>query len=311
MNHERDDIPENGQQIQKDIRGLLRDTQGLSNYHELRHSDEIREILQRWPLLNLEMQQQAKPTDAAVASERYSNITLVTGTASGVGATTVVANLARALQQQGRKVMVADLSTRQDLSFHLGESGQPATAAEDADADHGISLFSSQSDGDAQGIGQQPPHQLAAQLSELPSGTFDHILIDCPWHAQAAFQQACTLAGQLLLVTTTEPIAFHQIGPSLTSVASASQPGAVNPHLLINRCNFAVPLQRDIHTLLHSRPPIRLAPAEIPHESRIVDSLARLGDIVTLVPGCNAARSFHFLGNWLLDQTTQQGKAAS
>ncbi|WP_456378958.1 cellulose synthase operon protein YhjQ/BcsQ [Thiolapillus sp.] len=311
MNHKRDGIPENQQQTWEDVRGLLRGSQGLSNYHELSHRDELRKILQRWPLLDLEMEHQDKPDNVAITRKRHFNVTLVTGTASSVGATTVVANLARALQQQGKKVMVADLSARQDLSFHLGGNGRPATPAED-DADQGISLFSARSDhGGAHGAQQQPSHQLATRLSELPTNTFDHVLIDCPWHTQAAFQQACALAGHILLVTTAELIAFQQIGASLASMASASQSDIINPHLLINRFNFAVPLQRDIHTLLHSRPPVRLAPVEIPQESRIVDSLAQLGDIVSLVPGCDAAHNFRLLGNWLLDQTMQQGKTVA
>ncbi|VAX04466.1 hypothetical protein MNBD_GAMMA20-518 [hydrothermal vent metagenome] len=307
MNHERDNIPGN-ERVWEDICGLLRNTQGLSNYHELRHCDDIQEILQRWPLLDLKTEQQTRSANLPATHKRPVNVTLVTGTASGVGTTTVVANLARALQQQGRKVMVADLSCRQDLHFHLG--GASAVPANDSDAGHRISLLSDPEDaGDVQDVPPAASPWLADRLSTLPINVVDHLLIDCPWHAQVAFQQACALAGRILLVTTAEqPITFHQIDLALAHVTSASQPDTINTHLLINRFNFAVPLQRDIHTLLHSRPPIALAPAEIPHESRIADSLARPRDIVSLVPGCAATHRFHLLGNWLIDQATQQEK---
>ncbi len=304
MNYERGDIPESEQGAREDIRGLLQSARGLNNYHELRHCDEIQEILQRWPLLKREIQPHNSPIGLPVTRKQNLNITLVTGTAGGVGATTVITNLARTLQQQGKKIMVADLSPRQDLHFHLGDSKQLVTA-NNSSTNHDISLLSSQSR-DTQDIQQESPCWLTAQLAELPANTFDHLLIDCPWHTQTAFQQACTLAGHLLLVTTAEPVAFCQIDSSLAAMVSAGQPDTVHPHLLINRFNFSVPLQRDIHTLLHTNPPIELAPAEIPHESRIVDCLARQGDIVSLVPDCDAAHSFHFLGQWLSGQSTKQ-----
>ena len=121
--------------------------------------------------------------------------------------------------------MIADLSPRQDLHFHLGGSKQ-LVAANNSSTSHDISLLSSQSR-DTQDIQQESPCWLAAQLAELPANTFDHLLIDCPWHTQAAFQQACALAGHVLLVTTAEPVAFRQIGSSLATMVSAGQPDTI------------------------------------------------------------------------------------
>jgi len=307
MNRENHNIHRHEKQLSEDARNLLQHAPDLRNYHEIHHRDQIQEILQRWPLLNLTSERTVVSPPATSSSGQGANVVLVAGAAGGVGATTVVANLASALHQQGGRVLAVDLSPGQDLHLHLGEHrGQTGTG----DSRLMVEVLSAQDGHSSLQNEDQQSNWLAAHLPTHLPDSYDWILIDCPWFAQATFHQACSITHQVLLVCTTEPAAFYRTSRALADPVSAPGPGADRLHMLINRFNPAHLLQQDIHTLLHSSSPVDLAPAEIPYDSRIADSLALGRSFLSLDPDCEVARCFHSLGYWLASQATQRRAAA-
>ncbi len=307
MSRENHCIPENGNRLSEDVCNLLQHAPGLCNYHEIHHHDQVQEILHRWPLLDLTAEKTVVSPPATSSPGQGTNVVLVTGAAGGVGATTVVANLASALRQQGEQVLAVDLSPGQDLHLHLGKHGGE-TGTDDRKPM--VEVLSAQDDHASLQGEDRHPNWLAARLPAHLPDSYGWILIDCPWSAQATFHQARSIAHQVLLVCTTEPAAFSRTSRALADPASALESGADRLHMLINRFNPAHLLQQDIHTLLHSSSPVDLAPAEIPYDSRIADSLALGRSFLSLDPDCEAAQCFHSLGYWLASQAAQRRAAA-
>ncbi len=307
MNGENHCIPGNGNQVSEDVCNLLQHAPNLRNYHEIHHHDQIQEILHRWPLLGLTAEKAVVSPAATSSPGEGANVVLVTGAAGGVGTTTVVANLASALRQQGEQVLAVDLSPGQDLHLHPGEHGGET---ETGDRKRMVEALSAQDGHVSLQDEDRHPNWLAARLPAQLPNSYGWILIDCPWSAQTTFHQACSIAHQVLLVCTTEPAAFSRTSRALADPASALESGADRLHLLINRFNPAHLLQRDIHTLLRSNSPANLAPAEIPYDSRIADSMALGRSFLSLDPDCEAARCFHSLGYWLASQAAQRRAAA-
>lgn len=296
--------PRDSNWISEDIRDLLQQAPNLKNYHEINQRNQAEEILQRWPLLALVSPGMAIPPSASAIQEERANVILVTGIAGGVGATTVAANLASALSRQGGQVAAVDLSAGQDLHFHLSREEKPAGSGgmESVveilpEPDNHISTQNDE---------QSVEPRLSVCLSSISLDSYDWIVIDCPWSAQAAFGQACSLAGRIVLVTSAEPAAAARTGSALTSMLPALQTSAVQSHLLINRFNPAVTLQRDIHAWLHGAPPLDLAPVEIPYDSRIADGLAQCRSILSFAPDCEAAQCFRTIGSWIANQAIRQ-----
>jgi len=303
-------IPEDGKLLAEDARNMLQHVKSLSTYHEVQLCEQIQEIRQRWPLLNQVSVDGTVPLPPATKStSRRTNVVLVTGTAGGVGTTTLVANLAASLHQRGKQVMAVDLSPGQDLHLHLNGLG---AQTRDSETKSTIGLLSLDNHDSAQNEQRQPSIDwLASRLPTLIPDSCDWVLIDCPWFLQVAFHQACLVAQQVLLATTTEPAAFSRIAPALASMTSAFQSAVVKTDLLINRYNPAISLQRDIHTLLHSHSPVALVPAEIPYDSRVADSLGKGHSLLHQYHECEATQSFHSLGSWLTSQITSHKESTA
>lgn len=286
--------------VSEDVLSLQQQAPGLKDYRELHQCEEIQDIRHRWPLLDREPVQSTGFIPDIQTGVHHSHVVLVTGAVGGAGATTVVASLTAAMRHLGRRVAVVDLAPGQDMHLHLGtvdaEGGSRAAPVliqrAERLADHPL-----------------PARWLADRLSSLPRDALDCVLIDCPWHLKPAFQQASALAGRMLVVGTTEPGAVHQMGRVLEGLLSAD--AGVDIHLLLNRFNPAISLQRDLHMLLHHNPPARLAPVDIPYDSRVSDSLAKLGNIRDCYPDCEAARGFQVLADWLTDSIVKRLEAAS
>ena len=286
--------------VSEDVLSLQQYAPGLKDYRELYQCEEIQDIRHRWPLLDREPVQSAGFIPDIQTGVHHSRVVLVTGAVGGAGATTVVASLAAAMRHLGRRVAVVDLAPGQDMHLHLGTD----------DPDDGSSAAPVLIQRTERLADQPlPARWLADRLSSLPRDTLDCVLIDCPWHLKPAFQQASALAGRMLVVGTTEPGAVHQMGRVLEGLLSAD--AGVDIHLLLNRFNPAISLQRDLHMLLHHNPPARLAPVDIPYDSRVSDSLAKLGNIRDCYPDCEAARGFQVLADWLTDSIVKRLEAAS
>ena len=283
--------------VSEDVLSLQQSTPGLEHYRELHQCEEIREIRHRWPLLDAEPVPPHSFLRLALPGVHHSNVVLVTGVAGGAGATTVVAGLAARMQDSGRRVAVVDLSPGQDLHLHLGNRAEAGERGDKSHAEKVAPVLIRHSDRPA--CQQLPAQWLADCLSALPRDALDWVFIDCPWYLESAFHQANALAGRMLVVATAEPGAVHQIGQVSGNLLSGESPGGADIHLLINKVNMAIPLQRDLHALLHDSPPARLAPAEIPHDSRVANSLAKRGTIGDFYPDCEAAHSFRILADWL------------
>ncbi|WP_456404517.1 cellulose synthase operon protein YhjQ/BcsQ [Thiolapillus sp.] len=307
MSQVKDCLTREPQQVSEDISSLQRYASGLGEYLEIHRCDELKDIRLRWPLLDIQAPYADIPP-AHGADGHNPRIVLVTGVAGGVGATTVVANLASVLQHLGQKVAVVDLSPGQDLHLHLG-GGDQAAYPPDGNTGEGQSSLQLLRPDDAAADQEITAQWLSDSLSALPADSFDSVLIDCPWHRSAVFEQACSMAGRVLMVSSTEPSAVHQLERVFGRFLAKSQSYQLDTRLLINGFNLAVSLQRDLHTLLHSILSARLAPAEIPHDSRVADSLARRGAVCMLYPDCEAARCFVALGNWLKTQDPVSAEA--
>lgn len=244
----------------------------------------------------------------------------VTGIGGGVGATTVVAQLASAMAARGRHVIAFDFSPQNTLRLHFGMqwedgkglvpqvlSGAPWNEAAYR-CENGVSFlpFGKCEEQDVAGFDrllQQDTNWLSSKLGELDVQDDTYILIDCPRTGYALRSQAHALSDLILMVLAADTQSYVALSESQTGFAPEDTGKAV---YLLNSFDPTLTLDRDIAKLLRVEQGERLCPVAIHRDESVREALASKLSLDAYAHYSQAAGDFADLSTWLVAKLAYQ-----
>jgi chromosome partitioning protein len=247
----------------------------------------------------------------------------------GSGKTTTAVNLAAALGERGRRVLVLDLDPQANASAWLGvrDGGSDlldVLSAEDGDLAQLVRPSS------AQGVDLIPAsNQLALAdrylaealggerillglIEGLPHDRWDYVFIDCPPSLGHLTINALGAARELLVPVEASPMAVAGLAGLLRTVTQANK--RLNPNLVICgifacRVDTRTVLARDVVAALRERfPGVALATAV--HETvRLREASGQAEPINVYAPASTAAADYRALADEIAGQEQEQANA--
>jgi len=238
----------------------------------------------------------------------------VTGITGGVGATTLVAQLAFALRTRGRRVIAFDFSPHNMLRLHFGMpwadggglvphilSGKPwhesAYRCENMIEflpfgkcnEHDVAAFYR--------MQHENPSWLALRLAELHADEDTYVLIDSPRSGHDLRAQAHALSNLILIALEADTQAYAVLEQAQTSLSLAD---ADRAFLLLNAYDPTRKLDYDIAKLLRHTHEASLCPVSIHRDESVREALASKRSLTDYAPYSQATSDFSTLTTWLI-----------
>jgi cellulose synthase operon protein YhjQ len=244
---------------------------------------------------------QAEPAPAPVASR--APVVAVFSLAGGVGKTSLVATLGRALSARGERVMLVDTAAFGLLPFFFGARDQrPGVlrtfTAPGNSGDAPVQLLTV----DCEDLGPEsgPQEQLSQEIARNGHGA-SRILVDLAT-ASGAITRRVLRMGPTVLVP---------VIPDMSSVVSVSsidtffqrnssgQGHSVLPYYVLNQFDPSLPLHLDVREVLREQLGDRLLPFSLRRTPAVSEALAEGMTVVDYAPNSTVAEDFGALAGWV------------
>ena len=273
-------------------------------------------LANRWFALKSVFDPQAAPAEQVPAQPPARvPVLAVFSLAGGVGKTSLVASLGRALSSRGEHVLLVDTAAYGMLPFFFGARDQrpgllrtfnpPGIGAEAP-----IQLVSLDPEGQSQeSLGQdltqgsspeRGPDWLAQEVARL-SGASHRILIDLPTASGATTRRALRMA----------PVVLVPVAPDMNSVVSV---GAIEsffryngnisgkqimPYYVLNQFDYSIPLHLDVREILREQIGDRVLPFALRRSPAVSEALAEGMTVIDYAPGAVVAEDYAHLAQWV------------
>ena len=242
---------------------------------------------------------------AAVPSPASTHVPVlaVFSLAGGVGKTSLVATLGRALSERGERVLLVDTSSYGLLPFYFGAQDQrPGVlrtfSPPGPGGDAPIQMLAL--DPDAIGAESAGQEYLTQEVGRHLAGA-NRVIIDLATASGATTRRALRFS----------PIVLVPVIPDMNSVVSVGaieaffrhngngNGASVLPYYVLNQFNAALPLHLDVREILREQLGDRLLPFALRRCSVISDALAEGMTVMDYAPNSTAAEDFNSLAGWL------------
>jgi cellulose synthase operon protein YhjQ len=258
----------------------------------------------RWFALRGVLEGSAPPAQAAPAPvAARPPVTAIFSLAGGVGKTSLVATLGRALSARGERVLLVDTAAYGLLPFFFGAGDQrpgmlrtfsPPAASGDAPIQM-ITL-------DPENFGPEtaPQEALTAEISKHARGV-GRVIIDLATASGSTTRRIMRLSPQILV----------PLIPDMNSVVSVSSidaffdhnggTAAVHslPHYVLNQFDSSLPLHLDVREVLREQLGDRLLPFVLRRAPAVSEALAEGMTIIDYAPNSTVAEDFASLASWV------------
>ena len=223
--------------------------------------------------------------------------------AGGVGKTSLVATLGRALSARGERVLLVDTAAYGLLPFFFGAGDQrpgmlrtfgPPVASGDAPVQM-ITL-----DPEAFGPEDAPHEALTAEISKHARGV-GRVIVDLATASGATTRRIMRLAPQILVPLIPDM-------NSLVSVSSidaffdrngGTSPSSSMPNYVLNQFDASLPLHLDVREVLREQLGDRLLPIVLRRTPAVSEALAEGMTIIDYAPNSAVAEDFAGLASWV------------
>lgn len=241
-------------------------------------------------------------------------ISLISGK-GGVGKTTLTSNLAIALSQRNKRVLVIDLDPQNAVRHHLGM---------DPNDDAGLVregifpevIFESPFGVDFIPFGRVTEEELlefeaglearptwvATALQGLQSIGYDYILLDTPPGATVYLQQALNAAARALIVVLTDAASYSSLRKILKLLAEYKKDPAnrmATTHILLNQMQEDSELAQQVRAAMMDSYGSKMAPMVIHRDALVPEALAYERSVLQYDPHAQASRDIQHLADWL------------
>ncbi len=258
----------------------------------------------RWFALRGVVEGSAPPTQVAPAPvAARAPVMAVFSLAGGVGKTSLVATLGRALSARGERVLLVDTAAYGLLPFFFGAGDQrpgmlrtfsPPVSSGDAPIQM-ITL-------DPENFGSEtaPQEALTAEISKHARGV-GRVIIDLATASGATTRRIMRLVPQILV----------PLMPDMNSVVSVSSIDAFFdhnggastvpslPNYVLNQFDSSLPLHLDVREVLREQLGDRLLPFVIRRAPAVSEALAEGMTIIDYAPNSGVAEDFASLASWV------------
>jgi len=247
-----------------------------------------------------------EPAPAAVVAR--APVLAVFSLAGGVGKTSIVATLGRALAALGERMLLVDTASFGLLPFFFGARDQrpgvlrtfsPPGNSSDAT----VQLITI----DAEGLGTEVPGQesLANEISRHAHAV-NRVIIDLATASGATSRRIMRM----------QPLVLVPVVPDMSSVVSvssidaffqhnSSQAGkAIRPYYILNQFDASLPLNLDVREVLRAQLGDRLLPFVLRRTAAMSEALAEGMTVMDYAPGSSLAEDFNLLAGWVKSQSS-------
>ncbi|MFZ6747127.1 cellulose biosynthesis protein BcsQ [Undibacterium sp. JH2W] len=242
-------------------------------------------------------------------------ISLISGK-GGVGKTTLASNLAIALSQRDKRVLVIDLDPQNAVRHHLGM---------DPNDDAGLVregifpevIFESPFGVDFIPFGrvteeellefeaelEARPAWLATAISGLQGIGYDYVLLDTPPGATVYLPQVLQAAVHALIVVLADAASYSSLGKMFKLLAEYGKDPATKTsatHILLNQMQENSELGQQVRAAMMDSFGSKMAPMVIHRDALVPEALAYERSVLQYDPHAQASRDIQHLADWLV-----------
>lgn len=274
----------------------------------------------RWYALKSVFDPDATPSEQRQVEQAPARVPVlaVFSLAGGVGKTSIVAALGRALSSRGERVLLVDTSTYGLLPFFFGARDQrpgqlrtfnpPVVSTESP-----IQLVTLDPEGPAPGernaeaqqldphSGRQPEQDWLLQEVARYSRGSSRILVDLPTASGATTRR----------ILRTAPVVLVPVVPDMSSVVSVSAIESffrssanyagkpILPFYVLNQFDYSLPLHLDVREILREQIGDRLLPFALRRNPVVSEALAEGMTVMDYAPTASVAEDYASLAGWV------------
>ncbi len=258
----------------------------------------------RWFALRGVVEGSVPPAQAAPApAAARPPVMAVFSLAGGVGKTSLVATLARALSARGERVLLVDTAAYGLLPFFFGAGDQrpgmlrtfsPPASSGDAPIQM-ITL-------DPENFGSEtaPQEALTAEISKHARG-LGRVIVDLATASGSTTRRIMRLAPQILvplLPDMNSVVSVSSIDAFFDHNGNAAAPPSL-PHYVLNQFDSSLPLHLDVREVLREQLGDRLLPFVLRRAPAVSEALAEGMTIMDYAPNSGVAEDFAGLASWV------------
>jgi cellulose synthase operon protein YhjQ len=261
-------------------------------------------LTSRWFALNGLFTGASAPTEAvpAVAAQR-APVLAVFSLAGGVGKTSLVATLGRALSARGERVLLVDTAAFGLLPFFFGARDQrPGVlrtfTAPSTSGDAPIQMINV--DPESLGPDSGPQETLTQEISRHSRGA-GRIIVDLATASGAVTRRVLRMSPTVLVPVIPDMSSVVSVS-SIDSffqhnVSASGQP--VRPYYVLNRFDPSLPLHLDVREVLREQLGDRLLPFALRRAPSVSEALAEGMTVMDYAPNSTAAEDYGSLAGWV------------
>jgi cellulose biosynthesis protein BcsQ len=229
----------------------------------------------------------------------------VSGVASGIGTSSVMASLARLGARRGEQVILLDVSTDSLMPLFFGGRNSTVPVASfvfSGDARSGSVHTCRREEGDL----REPAESSVTRWLDSMAGESDQILVDGGTNRDCRLmhERIGTFLQLLVLIPDTRCLAaLKRIEDAYADSRSGDE---ASPLLLLNQFDASDPLHTEIRARLLNRFPNRLIPIQIRRDRQIPAALAEGMTVVDYAPESNSVEDMVRLDQWLRAQYAEE-----
>ena len=261
-------------------------------------------LTSRWFALNGLFSGITAPAESipAPATQR-APVLAVFSLAGGVGKTSMVATLGRALSARGERVLLVDTAAFGLLPFFFGARDQrPGVlrtfTAPSASGDAPIQMITV--DPESLGPDSGPQESLTQDISRHSRGA-SRVIVDLATASGAVTRRVLRMAPTVLVPVVPDMSSVVSVS-SIDSffqhnVSASGQP--VRPYYVLNQFDPSLPLHLDVREVLREQLGDRLLPFALRRTPAVSEALAEGMTVVDYAPNSSAAEDFGSLAGWV------------
>lgn len=236
----------------------------------------------------------------------------------GVGKTTLSANVAVALAQRKKRVLLIDLDPQNALRLHLGmdpgdiaglvREGISPESVFDSPFEVKFIPFGLLREAELEAFEEKlkkNPDWVRDGIDSLRAGSFDFVLLDTPPGPTVYLQQALRAANRALVVLLADAGSYATI-PKMSELVARYTDGRsdfVGTHFLINQMPTHSKLGHQVRSAVYASYAGSVVPVAIHKDVQVSEALAFERPVMQYEPGCKASLDIHYVADWLLDST--------
>ncbi|MFZ4478520.1 MAG: cellulose biosynthesis protein BcsQ [Rhodoferax sp.] len=238
----------------------------------------------------------------------------------GVGKTTLAVNVAMALAQRKKRVLLIDLDPQNSQRLHLGMNPdeiagltrEGITPSSIFDSPFGIKFipFGRVTETELEefeaGL-KTHPGWVSDGIDSTAMGHFDFVILDTPPGPTVYLPQALKAANKALVVVLADAASYATV-PKISSLIEHYTEGRADffgYHLLINQMPTHSKLGYQVRSALFENYASRLVPVAVHKDPRVAQALGFERPVLQYEPGCVASLDIQSVTDWLLDSIEQ------